>query len=88
MEFRTEDDAEYAIKVLNMIKLFGKPLRVNKSSQDKKALDIGANLFIGNLSPEVDEKILYDTFSAFGGIISTPKVRPGRGLACPAGCGT
>ncbi|CAH0478749.1 unnamed protein product [Peronospora belbahrii] len=27
-----------------------------------------------NLDPEVDEKLLYDTFSAFGGIIETPKI--------------
>jgi splicing factor 3B subunit 4 len=37
-------------------------------------LDIGANLFIGNLDPEVDEKLLYDTFSAFGVILQVPKV--------------
>lgn len=36
---------------------------------------MGANLFIGNLDPEVDEKLLYDTFSAFGVILQTPKVR-------------
>lgn len=35
---------------------------------------MGANLFIGNLDPEVDEKLLYDTFSAFGVILQTPKV--------------
>ncbi len=46
-----------AIKILNMIKLYGKPIRVNKSSQDKNAQDIGANLFIGNLDPDVDEKV-------------------------------
>jgi splicing factor 3B subunit 4 len=46
-----------AIKVLNMIKLFGKPIRVNKASQDKKTQDAGANLFIGNLDPDVDEKV-------------------------------
>ena len=57
-----------------MVKLFGKPIRVNKSSQDKKALDVGANLFVGNLDPDVDEKVLYDTFSAFGVIVNTPKV--------------
>merc|ERR1712176_329823 len=50
----------------NMIRLFGKPIRCNKSSQDKKTNEVGANLFIGNLEPEVDEKMLYDTFSAFG----------------------
>ncbi|KAF3567064.1 hypothetical protein DY000_02017657 [Brassica cretica] len=35
-----------AIKVFNMIKLHGKSIRVNK---DTKSLDVGANLFIGNL---------------------------------------
>lgn len=63
-----------AIKVLNMVKLFGKPIRVNKSSQDKKSLEVGANLFVGNLDADVDEKTLYDTFSAFGVIVSTPKI--------------
>mmetsp|Transcript_1117 Transcript_1117/g.1715 ORF Transcript_1117/g.1715 Transcript_1117/m.1715 type:complete len:318 (+) Transcript_1117:60-1013(+) len=74
VEFRSEEDAEYAIKVLNMVKLFGKPLKVNKATQDRKAQDVGANLFIGQLDPEVDEKLLYDTFSAFGFITNTPKV--------------
>eukprot|EP00798_Chlamydomonas_sp_ICE-L_P012333 gene12333-15508_t len=45
-----------AIKILNMIKAFGKPIRVNKASTDKKNSDVGANLFIGNLDPDVDEK--------------------------------
>ena len=49
--------AAQAIKVLNMIKVYGKPIRVNKASQDKRSQDIGANLFIGNLDPEVDEKV-------------------------------
>ena len=46
-----------AIKILNMIKVHGKPIRVNKASQDKKQQDVGANLFIGNLDPDVDEKV-------------------------------
>jgi RNA recognition motif. (a.k.a. RRM, RBD, or RNP domain) len=76
-----------AIKVLNMVKLFGKPIRVNKASQDKKTLDVGANLFVGNLDPDVDEKMLYDTFSAFGVIVNTPKIMrdPDTG-ACRAAC--
>lgn len=98
VEFRTEEDADYTVKValllrqtllqgehshlagllfvqiMNMIKLYGKPIRVNKSSQDKRRIEVGANLFIGNLAPEVDEKLLYDTFSAFGGITQPPKV--------------
>lgn len=46
-----------SIKILNMIKVYGKPIRVNKSSQDKRSQDVGANLFIGNLDPDVDEKV-------------------------------
>ena len=57
VEFRSEEDADYAIKVLNMIKMYAKPIRVNKASQDKKTQDVGANLFIGNLDPDVDEKV-------------------------------
>ena len=95
VEFLSEEDADYAIKILNMIKLYGKPgsffqseddrdrstdpwlkilVRVNKASSHQKNLDVGANLFVGNLDPEIDEKLLYDTFSAFGVILQTPKI--------------
>ncbi|KAG2304145.1 hypothetical protein Bca52824_032796 [Brassica carinata] len=57
---------DQAIKVLNMIKLHGKSIHVNKASQDTESLDVAANLFIGNLDHDVDEKTLYHTFSAFG----------------------
>lgn len=94
------------VQIMNMIKLFSKPVRVNKSAADRKTVEIGANLFIGarvglcslrtavgspcnplavpssqpstlspgNLDPELDEKLLYDTFSAFGVIVNTPKI--------------
>ncbi|XP_037927216.1 splicing factor 3B subunit 4 [Teleopsis dalmanni] len=74
VEFLSEDDADYAIKIMNMIKLYGKPIRVNKASAHQKNFDVGANIFIGGLDPEVDEKLLYDTFSAFGVILQTPKI--------------
>lgn len=45
-----------------------------QASYDKKQLDVGANLFIGNLDPMVDETMLYNTFSTFGPIASTAKV--------------
>lgn len=73
-EFQTEQDADYACKIMNGIKLFGKPIRVNKASSDKKQIDIGANLFIGNLDAAVDERTLYETFSAFGHVVGLPKV--------------
>lgn len=78
VEFLDVLDADYAITILNMIKLYGRPLRVSKSSLNNKAeltRDIGANLFIGNLDPnDVDENLLYDTFSAFGTLIRQPKI--------------
>lgn len=74
VELRSEEDANYAIKILNMVKLYGKPLRVNKTSQDRATQDVGANLFIGNLDPDVDETLLYTTFSAFGVVVGNPKV--------------
>jgi len=45
-----------------------------QSARDKKQVDVGANLYIGGLDPDVDERILYDTFSAFGVLITAPKI--------------
>ena len=74
-EFLAEDDAEYAVKIMNQIKLYGKPIRVNKASYDtKKPVDIGANLFIGSLDEAADENALFDVFSTFGSIAEHPKV--------------
>jgi splicing factor 3B subunit 4 len=75
VELRTELDAEYAIKILHMIKLFGKPIKVNKATQDKRTLEVGANIFVGNLSEDVDEKVLKDVFTAFGVVLSTKIMR-------------
>jgi len=36
VEFKSEEDADYAIKILHMVKLFGKPIKVNKATQDKR----------------------------------------------------
>ena len=69
VEFRTEESAEYASVVMNMVRLFGQPLRISLAGGDvgrRKTLDVGANLFIGNLTPEVDSKILHDAFASFG----------------------
>ncbi|KAG9235499.1 hypothetical protein BJ875DRAFT_458850 [Amylocarpus encephaloides] len=75
VEFISEEDAEYAARIMNQVRLYGKPIRVNKASADKqKTVEVGAELFIGNLDPMVDEKTLYDTFSRFGSLISPPKI--------------
>ncbi|EDO08183.1 RNA recognition motif domain containing protein [Babesia bovis T2Bo] len=77
VEFDTDDDADYAIRILNFVKLYNKPLRLNKASRDKQTFEIGANLFIGNLDPDVDDKQLHDTFASFGNVISANVVRDG-----------
>ncbi|KAF3935560.1 Nucleolin [Dactylella cylindrospora] len=75
VEFVSEEDAEYAARIMNQIRLYGKPIRVNKASADKqKTVEVGAELFIGNLDSMVDEKTLYDTFSTFGLITAPPKI--------------
>ena len=60
---------------MNQVRLYGKPIRVNKASADKqKTVEVGAELFIGNLDPMVTEQTLYDTFGRFGSLVSAPKV--------------
>lgn len=75
VEFISEEDAEYAARIMSGIRLYGKQIRVNKASADKtKSVDVGAELFIGNLDPMVDERVLYETFSRFGPLVSAPKI--------------
>ena len=74
VEFQNEIDAEYAVRVTGNVALYGKKIRVNKANMDKKTLEVGANLFISNLAPEVDEDALKTTFMAFGQFACEPKV--------------
>lgn len=75
VEFISEEDAEYAARIMNQVRLYGKPIRVNKASADKqKTVEIGAELFVGNLDPMVTEQTLYDTFGRFGSLVAAPKV--------------
>ncbi|CAK4019344.1 Splicing factor 3B subunit 4 [Lecanosticta acicola] len=83
VEFGSEQDADYAAKIMNQIRIYGKPIRVNKASADKRGTEnaglgggagVGAELFVGNLDSLVDEKTLYDTFSRFGALVAAPKV--------------
>lgn len=74
-EFKTERDADYASLILNDVRLYGKPIRVNKAASEKsKEIDIGAHLFVGNLDPMVDSNLLQSTFSAFGNLASAPRI--------------
>jgi splicing factor 3B subunit 4 len=76
-EFQTEEDADYAVKIMNQIKLFGRPIRVNKASADKRAvINVGADLHISGLDPSIDERTLLNIFSTFGPLMAPPRVCP------------
>jgi splicing factor 3B subunit 4 len=75
VEFQMEEDADYAMKIMNGIKIFGRPIRVNKASADKKAnINIGADLHISGLDPSLDERTLLTIFSSFGPLMNAPRV--------------
>ena len=44
VEFLGEEDADYAIKIMNMIKIYGKPVRVNKVGDVKRSLSVQYNI--------------------------------------------
>lgn len=71
-EFYNALDALFAAKVLNLVQLYTKPIRISQSTIDRRSQEVGANLFIGNLVEEVNEKLLHDAFSAFGPLIEAP----------------
>lgn len=75
VEFINEEDADYAARIMNQVRLYGKAIRVNKASADKnKSIEVGAELFVGNLDPMVSEQTLFETFGRFGRFLVPPKV--------------
>ncbi|KAI9314848.1 hypothetical protein BX666DRAFT_1964031 [Dichotomocladium elegans] len=92
-EFLTMEDANYAVAVMNRLRLYNKVIHVRKIEPRKTSIDkgrsceladVGATLYVGNLDCNVDEKMLYDVFSAYGNILHTPKVArdPDTGAPC------
>lgn len=70
VEFSSEQDADYAMKIMNMVRIFGKAIKINKAARDRKEMDVGANIFVGNLEEEVDDQLLYNAFSVFGQVLA------------------
>lgn len=71
VNFQQPADAERALDTMNFDMLKGRPIRIMWSQRDPSLRKSGVgNVFIKNLDKSIDNKAMYDTFSAFGNILS------------------
>nr|AAA70421.1 poly(A)-binding protein [Drosophila melanogaster] len=71
VNFQQPADAERALDTMNFDLVRNKPIRIMWSQRDPSLRRSGVgNVFIKNLDRAIDNKAIYDTFSAFGNILS------------------
>lgn len=71
VNFQQPADAERALDTMNFDPIKSKPIRIMWSQRDPSLRKSGVgNVFIKNLDKTIDNKAMYDTFSAFGNILS------------------
>eukprot|EP00993_Chasmostoma_nieuportense_P005299 NODE_592_length_2042_cov_101.207833_g550_i0.p1 GENE.NODE_592_length_2042_cov_101.207833_g550_i0~~NODE_592_length_2042_cov_101.207833_g550_i0.p1 ORF type:complete len:612 (+),score=174.25 NODE_592_length_2042_cov_101.207833_g550_i0:113-1948(+) len=80
VNFQNATDAERCLETLNFTNIKGKPCRIMWSQRDPGLRRSNrGNIFIKSLHPAIDNKALYDTFSAFGNILSCKVVTNSTG---------
>jgi splicing factor 3B subunit 4 len=86
VEYKNVESAEYAMRCMTNVQLFGKPVRVNKSSRTAETSSgkenekgVGANLFVRGLHDDVDDVYLRQLCSPFGLLLKVYVVRDEEG---------
>lgn len=71
VNFSNAGDAQRALEMLNFAPLGNKSIRIMYSNRDPSLRRSGAaNIFIKNLDKSIDNKLLHETFSVFGNILT------------------
>lgn len=63
--FQHKSSADYAIRVLDTVRLFNRSIRVNRRRQNENP---NCKVFVGGLSYDCREEELHDLFAVFGSI--------------------
>lgn len=82
VNFQAPTDAERVLDTMNFDLVRGKPIRIMWSQRDPSLRKSGVgNVFIKNLDKTIENKAMYDTFSAFGNILSCKVVTDEQGAS-------